>query len=194
MNKLMRRPRPDFTTAFATRKAIATNRTLAFAKPPNAFAGETVPVRTAAPTASIVEVSRGNAPTNTDAIAETKTANKCHAGAVNPSGMGANQIPIASTNGNACFNFTCEWPISVNFPGWERLAARRRAPDPSGPWIGLVLCRPRPPARSAKRTRRSPSRPYNAQSTKEGPEEPVARSCGLTPELAEDLIASLIRP
>jgi len=86
MNKLMRLPRPDFTTALATRKAIATNSTLALANPPNAFAGGTVPVRTVAPTASIVEVSRGNAPTNTDAMAETNTANKCHAGAVNPSG------------------------------------------------------------------------------------------------------------
>src|SRR3954454_5212693 len=91
MNKLMRRPRPDFTTAFATRKAITTNRTLALANPPNAFAGGTVPVRTAAPTASVVAASRGNAPTNTDAIAETNTANKCQAGAVNPSGTGVNQ-------------------------------------------------------------------------------------------------------
>ena len=103
MNKLMRRPRPDFTTAFATRKAITTNSTLALANPPNAFAGATVPVRTVAPTASVVEVSRGKAPTNTDAIAETNMANKCHAGAVNPSGTGANQITMASPNGNACF-------------------------------------------------------------------------------------------
>src|SRR5215831_3217123 len=101
MNKLMRRPNPDFTTAFATRKAIATSSTLALANPWNAFAGETVPVRTTAPTASIVEVSKGKAPTNTDAIAETNTANKCHAGAVNPSGTGVNQIPMASANGNA---------------------------------------------------------------------------------------------
>src|SRR5215204_5450967 len=106
MNKLMRRPRPDFTTAFATRKATTTNSTLALANPPNAFAGETVPVRTAAPTASIVDVSRGNAPTNTDAIAEMNTANKCQAGAVNPSGTGANQIPSASAKGNACVSFT----------------------------------------------------------------------------------------
>src|SRR4051812_28068747 len=115
MNRLMRRPRPDFTTAFATRKAIATNSTLAFANPPKALAGATVPVRTVAPTASIVEVSRGNAPTKTDAIAETNTANKCHAGAVNPCGIGANQIPIASRNGNACLNLTRESLISASF-------------------------------------------------------------------------------
>src|SRR4051812_37599226 len=133
MNKLMRRPRPDFTTAFATRKAIATKSTLALANPPKAFAGETVPVRTVAPTASIVEVSRGNAPTNTDAMAETNTANKCHAGAVNPSGIGANQIPIASRNGNACFKPKCELLIAADVLSWERRAARRRAPDPLGP-------------------------------------------------------------
>src|SRR5215204_692135 len=164
MNKLMRRPRPDFTTAFATRKATTTNSTLALANPPNAFEGETVPVRTTAPTASIVEVSRGNAPTNTDAIAETNTANKCHAGAVNPAGTGANQIPIASTNGNACFSFTSELLITVNFLRWERPAAQRRAPDPSGPWIDLALCRPRLRVRSARRIRRSLSRPRNARS------------------------------
>src|SRR4029077_88533 len=106
MNKLMRRPSPDFTTDFATRKATATNSTLALANPLNAFAGETVPVRTTAPTASIVEVSKGNAPTSTDAIAETNTANRCHAGAVSPAGIGANQMPIASTNGNACLSLT----------------------------------------------------------------------------------------
>src|SRR3954468_20868766 len=108
MNKLMRRPRPDLTTAFATRKAITTNSTLALANPPKAFAGGTVPVRTAAPTASVVAVRRGNAPNNTDAIADTNTANKCHADAVNPSGTGVNQMPIASTKGNACFNLACK--------------------------------------------------------------------------------------
>ena len=58
----MRRPRPDLTTACATRNAITTSSTLALAKPPNAFAGEIVPVRTTAATASIVDVSSGNAP------------------------------------------------------------------------------------------------------------------------------------
>src|SRR3954463_113421 len=123
MNKLMRRPRPDFTTAFATRKAMATNSTLVLENPANAFAGETVPVRTAAPTASIVEVSRGNAPTNTDAIADTNTANKCHAGAVNPAGTGVNQMLIASTNGNACFSLTVKLLIIVSFLRQERSAA-----------------------------------------------------------------------
>src|SRR3954468_19440046 len=116
MNRLMRRPKPDFTTAFATRKATTTSSTLALANPANAFAGETVPVRTTAPTASIVEVSSGNAPTNTDAIAATNTANKCQAGAVNPAGTGANQIAIASTNGSACFSLTCRLFIAVSFP------------------------------------------------------------------------------
>ncbi len=33
MNRLMRRPRPDFTTACATMKAITTSSTLELAKP-----------------------------------------------------------------------------------------------------------------------------------------------------------------
>src|SRR5215471_18887788 len=144
MNKLMRRPSPDFTTAFATRKAITTNNTLALANPPKAFSGGTVPVRTTAPTASIVQVSSGNAPTSTDAIAEMKMANKCQAGAVNPAGIGVNQIPTASTNGRACFNLTSgllvsritsELFVTVTLPWWERPAAGRRAPGPSGPRI-----------------------------------------------------------
>src|SRR3954462_6723149 len=139
MNKLMRRPRPDFTTALATRKAIATNSTLALANPPNAFAGGTVPVSTVAPTASIVEVSRGNAPTNTDAMAETNTANKCHAGAVNPSGIGANQIPIASTNGNACFSLSSELLTTATFPRLDRPVVRQRGPVPLDPSIDLAL-------------------------------------------------------
>jgi hypothetical protein len=59
------------------------------AKPPNAFAGEIVPLRTTAATASIVEVNSGKAPTSTAAIAATKIANKCQAGAVRPAGTGA---------------------------------------------------------------------------------------------------------
>jgi hypothetical protein len=98
MKRLIRLPRPDFTTSFATRKAIATSSTLALENPPNAVAGETEPVSTTAPTASIVEVSSGNAPTNTDAIAETKTANRCQAGEVSPAGTGVSQIPAANTN------------------------------------------------------------------------------------------------
>src|ERR1051326_4947571 len=152
MNKLMRRPSPDFTTAFATRKATVTNSTLELANPPNAFAGETVPVRTTAPTASIVEVSRGNAPTSTDAIAETNTANKCHARAVNPDGTGTNQTPIASTKGHASFSLTSGWlasritselAVTVTLPWREPPAAGPRALDPSVPWIGLAPCRPR---------------------------------------------------
>ena len=71
------------------------------AKPPNAFAGEIVPVRTTAATASIVDVSSGNAPTSTDAMAATKIAKRCQAGAVSPAGTGVNQMPIASANGSA---------------------------------------------------------------------------------------------
>ncbi len=59
MNRLMRCPSPDFTTACATRNATTTSSTLALAKPANAFAGEIVPVRTTAATASIVDVSSG---------------------------------------------------------------------------------------------------------------------------------------
>ena len=101
MKRLMRSPKPDLTTACATRNAITTNSTLALANPLNAFAGEMVPVRTTAAAASIVEVSSGNAPTSTDAIAATNTAKRCQAGAVSPAGTGASQMPIASANGNA---------------------------------------------------------------------------------------------
>ena len=62
MNRLIRRPRPDLTTACATRNAITTSSTLALAKPPNACAGAMVPVSTTAATASIVDVSSGYAP------------------------------------------------------------------------------------------------------------------------------------
>ena len=58
MNRLMRRPSPDFTTACATRNAMTTSRTLGLAKPLNAFAAVTVPVSTTAATAIIVDVSK----------------------------------------------------------------------------------------------------------------------------------------
>ncbi len=101
MNRLIRCPSPDFTTACATRNAITTSSTLALAKPPNACAGEIVPVSTAAATASIVDVSSGNAPISTDAMAATNTANKCQAGAVRPAGTGVNQRPTTMTKGSA---------------------------------------------------------------------------------------------
>ena len=104
MNRLMRRPKPDFTTAMATRNAITTNSTLALAKPAKAFAGEMVPVRTTAATASSADGSSGNEPISTDAIADANTANRCQAGGVNPAGTGVSQMPTASTNGNACFS------------------------------------------------------------------------------------------
>jgi hypothetical protein len=79
MNKLIRCPSPDLTTACATRKAITTSSTLVLANPANAFDAEIVLVRTTAPAANIVEVSSGNTPSNTDTIADTNTANRCHA-------------------------------------------------------------------------------------------------------------------
>src|SRR6185437_14819395 len=99
MNRLMRRPRPDFTTAIATRKATTTSSTLALAKPANAFAGEMVPVRTTAATASSADGSSGNEPISTEAIADANTANRCQAGAVNPAGTGVSQMPVARTYG-----------------------------------------------------------------------------------------------
>src|SRR5262245_50389026 len=103
MNRLMRLPKPDFTTATATRKAITTSSTLGLAKPEKAFAAGIVPVRTTAATASSADGSSGNEPISTDTIAEANTANKCQAGAVNPAGTGVSQMPAASTNGNARF-------------------------------------------------------------------------------------------
>src|ERR1700743_385618 len=103
MNRLMRRPKPDFTTAIATRKAITTSNTLAWENPANAFAGEMVPVRTTAATAIRADGSSGNEPISTEAIAEANTANRCQAGAVNPAGTGVSQMPVARMNGNAGF-------------------------------------------------------------------------------------------
>ena len=104
MKRLIRRPRPDFTTACATTKATTTSSTLALAKPENACAGVIVPVRTTVPTATIAAVSSGKAPRSTDAMAAAKTANRCHAGAVRPAGTGANQMPIAIAKGTARFS------------------------------------------------------------------------------------------
>ena len=79
MRRLILRPSPDLTTACATMNAMTTSRTLELAKPENAWAGVIVLVSTTVPTASIDAVSSGNAPMSTDAIAATKTANRCHA-------------------------------------------------------------------------------------------------------------------
>ncbi len=126
MNRLMRCPSPDLTTACATRKAITTSSTLALAKPLNAFAGAMVPVRTTAATASIVEVSSGNAPASTEAMAAMKMANRCQAGALSPPGTGVNQMPIASAKGNARLNHTSGLVMA-----WALLRrARRLAPGP----------------------------------------------------------------
>src|SRR4029077_17381995 len=104
MNKLIRRPSPDLTTACATRKAITTSSTLVLAKPANAFEAEIVLVNTTAPAACIVEVSSGKTPSNTDTIADTNRANKCQAWAVSPAGTGENQIAVANAKGDARFS------------------------------------------------------------------------------------------
>src|SRR5262249_52035162 len=59
INRLIRCPNPDLTTACATRKAMTTSSTLVLAKPANAFEAEIVLVRTTAPAANIVDVSSG---------------------------------------------------------------------------------------------------------------------------------------
>src|SRR5688572_5073369 len=106
MNKLMRLPSPDFTTAWATMNAITTRRTLELAKPEYASAGVIVPVTTTAPTAIIEAVSSGNAPNSTEVMAAAKTAKRCQAGAVRPDGIGENQMPSAITKGAARFSIS----------------------------------------------------------------------------------------
>jgi len=66
------------------------------ANPPNAFAGATVPVSTAAASAIMAAVRSGNAFRITERIAAPKMAKRCHALGVNPSGTGVNQIPSAT--------------------------------------------------------------------------------------------------
>ena len=83
--------------------ATTTSRTLALAKPENACAGVIVPVRTTVAMAIIEAVRSGNEPMSTQAMAATKTANRCHAGAVRPAGIGVNQMPIAIAKGAARF-------------------------------------------------------------------------------------------
>ena len=72
----MRRPSPDFTTAFATRNATTTSSTLELAKPAKALAGSTVPVSTTAATASSEAVRSGNALTMTEKIARRENGEK----------------------------------------------------------------------------------------------------------------------
>ena len=94
----MRRPRPDFTTLLATRKATTTRSTLPLAKPAKALAGATVPVSTAAAAASIAAVRSGKAATMTEKMAAAKMAKRCHAWLVSPAGIGVSQRPSASAN------------------------------------------------------------------------------------------------
>src|SRR5512137_1013189 len=103
MKRLMRRPSPDFTTAWAMINAVTTSSTLELAKPEKACAGVIVPVRTTVPAAIIAAVRSGKAPRSTEAMAATKTANRCHADAVRPAGAGENQMPIAIAKGAARF-------------------------------------------------------------------------------------------
>ena len=152
----MRRPSPDFTTAWATRNAITTKSTLVLAKPPKACAGVIVPVITTAATASIVDVRRGNAPTSTATIADTNTAKRCQAGAVSPAGTGANQIPRASAKGTARLISRPTLIFIVGPLHRARLAPTLRGSSRSNPSIPLVLVRLQSPAQSATRIRNRP--------------------------------------
>ena len=107
---------------------MTTSSTLALAKPPNAFAGDIVPVRTTAATASIVEVRSGNAPTRTEAIAATKTAKRCHAGAVRPAGTGVNPMPMASAKGTARLISRAGPIMAADLPRRTWAATGRNAP------------------------------------------------------------------
>ncbi len=134
--------------------AITTSRTLVLAKPEKACAGVIVPVRTTAPTAIIEAVRSGKEPRSTHAIAATKTANRCHAGAVRPAGTGVNQMPIAIAKGAARFRSKPGAIMVGSLPrpvgrAERDPSARRRAPGSS---------HPPPRSRTARRTRRNPSR------------------------------------
>ena len=124
MKRLIRRPSPDFTTACATMNATTTSSTLALAKPENACAGVIVPVRTTVPTAIIEAVRSGKAPRSTDTMAATKTANRCHAGAVRPAGTGVNQMPIAIAKGTARFRSNPGAIMAARLPRWVGRAER----------------------------------------------------------------------
>ena len=89
-----------------------------------------------------------------DAIAATKTANRCHAGAVRPAGTGMNQMPIAIAKGTARFRSNPGAIIWASLP----LPVGRRERDPSGRWRAPGSSRPPPRSRIARRTRRNPSR------------------------------------
>ena len=184
----MRCPSPDFTTACATRNATTTSSTLVLANPANAFAGEMVPVITTAATASVVEVSSGNAPIRTAVMAETNTANRCHAGVVSPAGTGEKAIPSARTKGKA--RLTSKPRLSLGGAGFSVSIAgaadlrgtvaglvmiadlrylivpvlNQRARVPSGRQIRLAYFRPRTRVQSARRIRMFPWRPHNALS------------------------------
>ena len=141
MKRLIRRPRPDFTTACATMNAITTSSTLVLANPEKACAGVIVPVRTTVPTAIIASVRMGKAPISTDAIAATKTANRCHACGVRPAGTGVNQMQIPIAKGTARFRSK---PGAIMAASFLRRAGRLEH-GPLGP--------PRYPGSSPRRTR-----------------------------------------
>ena len=195
MNRLIRRPSPDLTTACATRNAITTNRTLALAKPPKACAGVIVPVRTTAATAIMVEVNSGNAPTSTAAIAATNTAKRCHAGAVSPAGTGVNQIPSARAKGNARLISKPELIFIAGLLHQAWLAPNLRGCVPFRPidWPCTVP--------SSRLQYESPGEFITAQSPRSSARcrrgmshDMAAGRCALAFQFAEDLVAAIVGP
>jgi len=104
------------------------------AKPENAFAGDTVPVKTTAATAIVVDVSKGNAPISTAVIAETNIAKRCQAGAVRPAGTGDNAIANASAKGKS--RLTNKRPLTISV---GPLAGISRGTTARGLVAGLII-------------------------------------------------------
>ena len=186
MIRLIRRPRPDFTTAIATRKAITTS-ILALANPANAF-----PARSSGQdhvaTASSVDVRRGYAPIRTDAIAEANTANRCQAAAVSPAGTGASQIATASANGNACFRIV-RGRVTVE-PRLRRVCI---GPCRASPLTGLARFHLRFPEGIAREFVSAVCALVTAAAANRGPQNVVA-GAGVAAKLAIDLIACIVCP
>ena len=131
----MRRPSPDLTTAFATRKATTTRSTLALAKPAKALPGSRVRVRTAADTASSEAVKSGKAFKMTAKIAAAKMAKRCHASLVSPAGIGENQIANARAKGKIFFRRLGRLGLAAFIfcvPHQARRPPSRTAPGPLG--------------------------------------------------------------
>jgi hypothetical protein len=198
MNRLMRRPSPDLTTACATMNAMTTSSTLVLAKPANALAGVIVPVSTTAAAASIVAVNSGNAPTSTEAIAATNTAKRCHAGAVRPAGTGVIQMPMASTNGSARLHVR-SGSARLHRDGVSVMTAVpaqrcRRARGRSAPAILPARCPPRTRARIATKLVAAGRAGVAPGSAEERADDPVALRGAFAPQFAVHLVAALIGP